>query len=109
MIEARSIGDIAALTALRDAWHGLWQRCRATPFQHPGFALAWWAAFHPGTLAATAFFRQATLVALAPLYRETGSGRLLILGMAIISICSRKTTPKRKRPSGAPCPPSGRR
>lgn len=77
------IGDFAALSALAPEWRRLTKRAGSTPFQHPAFGLGWWEAFHPGKIAAAAFYRDHRLVALAPFYREEDTGRLLIIGMGL--------------------------
>ena len=50
----------------------------ATVFQAPDWLIAWWRHFAPGQLTCIALWRGEELVAIAPLYREEGSRRLLV-------------------------------
>jgi CelD/BcsL family acetyltransferase involved in cellulose biosynthesis len=45
--------------------------------------MPWWRHFAPGQLTCIALWRGEELVAIAPLYREEGSGRLLPLGISL--------------------------
>ena len=74
------------LEALVPAWWDLWNRSpAATPFQSPAWLIPWWRAFAPGRLMVAAVWSKDNLVALAPLYLETGplGRRLLPLGISI--------------------------
>ncbi|HEY8564637.1 MAG TPA: GNAT family N-acetyltransferase [Beijerinckiaceae bacterium] len=74
------------LRALAPAWRELLARCPAgTPFQSPDWLIPWFETFAPGDLATVAVSRDGGLVALAPLYRETGplGRRLLPLGISL--------------------------
>jgi CelD/BcsL family acetyltransferase involved in cellulose biosynthesis len=78
--------DPTALHALAGEWAGLWARSpQATPFQHPGWLLAWWEAF--GTaLPVVAWSRNASgLTGLLPLYvlEDAGGSRLLPVGAGL--------------------------
>ena len=73
-----------ALDALEAEWWDLWDACPgATPFRSPAWLLPWWRVFAPGPLRTVAVRRQGRLVALAPLYLERASRRLLPLGIGI--------------------------
>jgi CelD/BcsL family acetyltransferase involved in cellulose biosynthesis len=79
-------GDEESLLALAPAWRALWRRSRAaTPFQAPGWLIAWWLSFAPGRLLAVSAWRDGRLVGLAPLYLESGAwgDRLLPIGMSV--------------------------
>lgn len=85
-LTTRMATDEAGLAALADPWRALWRACpAATPFQSPDWLIPWWAAFHPGQLRTAAVFDGEALVALAPLYLETGplGRRLLPVGIGI--------------------------
>ena len=76
--------EASALYALEAAWWDLFARCpAATPFRAPAWLLPWWDTFGPGPLRAVAVRREGELVALAPLYLETASRRLLPLGIGL--------------------------
>ena len=78
------IDDGVALEALEDEWWALWDACpAATPFRSPAWLLPWWRVFAPGPLRTIAVRREGRLVALAPLYLEKASRRLLPLGIGI--------------------------
>ncbi len=80
------IEDEGALAALEAEWWELWRRCpSATPFGSPAWAIPWWQAFRPGTLAVATVRRDGRLVAMAPMYREDGQHgcRLLPIGIGI--------------------------
>lgn len=85
-IEAELIRSDDALLRLLPEWWGLWQRAeRATPFQSPGWLVPWWKSFHPGDVFSVALRRHGELIALAPLYLETGrhGRRLLPIGISV--------------------------
>lgn len=85
-IQPEIIRSADRLHCLLPEWWGLWRRAeRATPFQSPGWLLAWWTSFHPGDLFAVALRRHGELIAFAPLYRETGAlgRRLLPIGISV--------------------------
>lgn len=89
-LQAEIIRDEAALAALKPAWGALWRRCpAATPFGSAAWLRPWWAVFHPGALATVAVWDGQALVALAPLYREDGTGgaRLLPVGISLSDHC----------------------
>ncbi|MFL5238420.1 MAG: GNAT family N-acetyltransferase [Rhizomicrobium sp.] len=80
------IRNAEQLAALVPQWRGLWQRSEiATPFQSPDWLLPWWNVFAPGYLRCVAVRTGNRLVALAPLYHETGiyGSRLLPLGVSL--------------------------
>lgn len=82
---AEVIEDPARLAALEPDWWVLWRSCGATPFSSPAWLLPWWDAFAPGRLVAVAVRSGPRLVALAPIYLETGprGRRLLPLGIGV--------------------------
>ena len=83
-LQTSMIGDGAALDALEAEWWDLWDACpAATPFRSPAWLLPWWDSFAPGPLRTVAVRREGRLVALAPLYLEPASRRLLPLGIGI--------------------------
>ncbi|WP_237476914.1 GNAT family N-acetyltransferase [Lichenibacterium dinghuense] len=72
------------LWAVEAAWWDLFARCpAATPFRSPAWLLPWWRTFAPGPLSAVAAWHGDALVALAPLYLEEASRRLLPLGIGL--------------------------
>jgi len=80
------IRKVEQLAALVPEWRELWRRSEiATPFQSPDWLLPWWDVFAPGELRCIAVRRAGSMVALAPLYRETGmhGSRLLPLGISL--------------------------
>ena len=78
------VADPAALSALEAEWWDLFARCpAATPFRSPAWLLPWWRVFAPGPLRTVAVRRGGDLVALAPLYLEEASRRLLPLGIGL--------------------------
>src|SRR5215208_3043415 len=80
------IDDLPGLVALAPEWRELWRRLpAATPFQSPGWLIAWYACFRPGPLRCVAVIFQRRLVGLAPFYAEDGPGgrRLLPLGISV--------------------------
>jgi CelD/BcsL family acetyltransferase involved in cellulose biosynthesis len=80
------IDDAAALRDLVPAWWRLFERCSdATPFQSPAWLGRWWEAFSPGSLAAPGVWSGDELIALAPLWRQSGpeGDRLLPLGIGV--------------------------
>jgi CelD/BcsL family acetyltransferase involved in cellulose biosynthesis len=78
------IRDLDALDGIRDAWWDLWHRdARATPFQSPAWLIPWHHAFAPGPLHVVALWRDERLAALAPLYIEAESQRLLPIGISL--------------------------
>ena len=79
-----TITESERLFALEGAWWDLFGRCpAATPFRSPAWLLPWWRAFAPGPLRTVAVWRGDALVALAPLYLEEASRRLLPLGIGL--------------------------
>src|SRR3954449_12265445 len=83
-LTTETVDTVEGLTRLLPQWWALWDRCpMATPFQSPAWLLPWWRAFAPGTLQVVAVRRADRLVALAPLYREHRSGRILPLGIGV--------------------------
>jgi len=83
-LRAELVTEAAALAALEAEWWDLWERCpAATPFSSPAWLLPWWEAFAPGPLRTVAVWRGEVLAALAPLYLEEASRRLLPLGIGI--------------------------
>ena len=84
LLRIEVIGDAEPLFALEAAWWDLFARCpTATPFRSPAWLLPWWQTFAPGPLRTVAVWQGDTLVALAPLYLEEASGRLLPLGIGL--------------------------
>jgi CelD/BcsL family acetyltransferase involved in cellulose biosynthesis len=80
------IRKVEQLAALVPEWRELWRRSEiATLFQSPDWLLPWWDVFGPGELRCVAVHCGGYLVALAPLYRETGphGSRLLPLGISL--------------------------
>lgn len=78
------VADAGRLFSLEAAWWDLFERCAgATPFRSPAWLLPWWRTFAPGPLCTVAAWRGPNLVALAPLYREEASRRLLPLGIGL--------------------------
>jgi CelD/BcsL family acetyltransferase involved in cellulose biosynthesis len=89
-LSTQLIRDPAALAALVPEWWGLWRlAAEATPFQSPAWLTPWWDIFAPGQLCTVAVRNGRTLVALAPLYLESGplGLRLLPLGIGISDYC----------------------
>ncbi len=83
-LRAELVADARALAGLEAEWWALWERCpAATPFRSPAWLLPWWEVFAPGPLRSVAVRRGGTLVALAPLYLEEASRRLLPLGIGL--------------------------
>lgn len=77
MIDKVVVRDVSELLAIESAWWLLWERCsRRTPFQSPGWLLAWYRAFRPGEPLAFAFWSGARLVGIAPFYAERGEDGL---------------------------------
>lgn len=70
------------MSALREEWQALWERCPwATPFQSPAWLIPWWRTFHPGRLRILEHRECGRLAGLAPLYEdEAGVVRLLGAG-----------------------------
>lgn len=76
--------DGAALAAIGPAWRALYERCPdASPFQSPDWLLPWWSVFAPGEPRVAAVSAADRLVALAPVYLEEASGRLLPIGISL--------------------------
>ena len=101
-LRAELVADAAALAALEAQWWGLWERCpSATPFRSPAWLLPWWSVFAPGPLRTVAVWRGAALVALAPLYLEEASRRLLPLGIGISDDLDALAEPGREAEAGA--------
>ncbi|MDX7952033.1 GNAT family N-acetyltransferase [Lichenihabitans sp. Uapishka_5] len=74
------------LVRLEPAWAALFGRVpAAAPFASPAWLIPWWRIFAPGRLATLAVWEGDALVALAPLYVETGPAlrRLLPLGIGL--------------------------
>ena len=83
-LRIETVTDAGRLLALEAAWWDLFDRCpSATPFRSPAWLLPWWRVFAPGPLRTVAAWRGDTLVALAPLYLEETSRRLLPLGIGL--------------------------
>lgn len=83
-LRAEVVAEAGALAALEAEWWDLFGRCpAATPFRSPAWLLPWWRAFAAGPLRTVAVRRGAELVALAPLYLEEASRRLLPLGIGL--------------------------
>ncbi len=83
-LRIESVADAGRLFALEAAWWDLFARCPdATPFRSPAWLVPWWRAFAPGPLRSVAAWRGDVLVALAPLYLEEASRRLLPLGIGL--------------------------
>jgi CelD/BcsL family acetyltransferase involved in cellulose biosynthesis len=86
MTATQIIRDPAQLEAIATEWWALWRRCPAsTPFQCPGWLLAWWRAFSPGELFTVTCTANGRLRGIAPLYLESGpqGRRLLPLGISV--------------------------
>jgi CelD/BcsL family acetyltransferase involved in cellulose biosynthesis len=82
----REVRTTEELEALAPAWWALWRRApQATPFQAPAWLIPWWRSFQPGELQTIAVEADGRLVALAPLYLETGplGRRLLPVGISL--------------------------
>jgi len=76
--------DVQDLKDISAAWLDLWRRDPvATPFQSPAWLIAWRRAFSPGRLHTVALWRGERLAALAPLYVEEETGRLLPVGISL--------------------------
>ncbi len=83
-LRIETVTDAERLFALEAAWWDLFDRCpSATPFRSPAWLLPWWRVFAPGPLRTVAAWRGDALVALAPLYLEQASRRLLPLGIGL--------------------------
>ena len=83
-LRAEILMAASGLHALDAEWWDLFARCpAATPFRTPAWLLPWWDTFGPGPLRAVAVRRNGELVALAPLYLEVASRRLLPLGIGL--------------------------
>lgn len=86
MIEIAQITDEQGLAELVPDWEELWQRDpTATPFQSPGWLLAWWRVFgSPDPVVLTAR-ESGKLIGLLPLYllREGGRRKLLPIGIGL--------------------------
>ena len=76
--------DLEQLEQIAGAWWDLWRRDEtATPFQSPAWLIPWRRVFAPGPLHVAALWREERLAALAPLYLEEETGRLLPLGISL--------------------------
>jgi len=83
-MQARLIRRANELDELAPAWWALWRKCpNSTPFQSPGWLLPWWQTFAPGELLSVAVISEDRLLALAALYIEAATARLLPLGTGI--------------------------
>ena len=83
-MQARLIRRANELDGLAPAWWALWRKCpNSTPFQSPGWLLPWWQTFAPGELLSVAVISEDRLLALAALYIEAATARLLPLGTGI--------------------------
>ena len=83
-LRAEVVTEPSGLRALEADWWDLFERCpAATPFRTPAWLLPWWDVFGPGPLRAVALRRGARLEALAPLYLEVETRRLLPLGIGL--------------------------
>ncbi len=83
-LRIESVADAGRLFALEAAWWDLFARCPdATPFRSPAWLVPWWRTFAPGPLRSVVAWRGDALVALAPLYLEEASRRLLPLGIGL--------------------------
>ena len=101
-LQASLIGEGAGLAALEAEWWALWDACpAATPFRSPAWLLPWWQVFAPGPLRTVAVRREGRLVALAPLYLEQASRRLLPLGIGISDDLDMLAIPGCEQQSGA--------
>jgi CelD/BcsL family acetyltransferase involved in cellulose biosynthesis len=86
IVSTRIVRDENELAALEPGWWDLWRKTpEATPFQTPGWLLAWWRHFAPGQLFTLAAERDGRLVGLAPLYLENGTlgRRILPIGISL--------------------------
>lgn len=86
VLDIETIADPEALAVLAPDWWDLWERLpTATPFQSPAWLIPWWNSFAPGRLMTVAVRHEERLVALAPLYLETGplGPRLLPVGISV--------------------------
>jgi len=86
VLDIQTISDAGELAALAPQWWELWEHApAATPFQSPAWLIPWWQAFAPGRLMTVAVWDDNKLVALAPLYLETGplGHRLLPIGISL--------------------------
>src|SRR3569623_1597270 len=85
-LQGEVIESVDGLIAIESEWWTLWREApAATPFQSPAWLIPWWQAFAPGELLTVALRARGRLVALAPLYLESGAlgRRLLPLGIGI--------------------------
>jgi CelD/BcsL family acetyltransferase involved in cellulose biosynthesis len=83
-MQARLIRRADKLEQIAPAWWALWRKCpNSTPFQSPGWLLPWWQIFAPGKLLSIAVIGDDRLLALATLYIEADTTRLLPLGAGI--------------------------
>jgi CelD/BcsL family acetyltransferase involved in cellulose biosynthesis len=102
-LATQTIRDAGALAALLPEWWTLWRRApQATPFQSPAWLMPWWDVFAPGQLCSIAIREDQRLVALAPLYLETGplGLRLLPLGIGISDYCDLLIDPEYETQAG---------
>ena len=101
-LETSLIEGGVALEALEAEWWALWDACpAATPFRSPAWLLPWWRVFAPGPLRTVGVRRDGQLVALAPLYLEQSSRRLLPLGIGISDDLDMLALPGCERQAGA--------
>lgn len=65
--------DGAALAGIEPEWVELWQRCGATPFQHPAWLLPWVCRYAPRRAGAAALRTEGRLQGLAPVFAWEGA------------------------------------
>lgn len=83
-IVAKTLTTLEQMEETRSAWRALWRRAgAATIFQCPDWLIPWWRHFAPGQLTLIALWSGEELAAIAPLYYEEGSRRLLPLGISL--------------------------
>src|SRR5689334_817449 len=84
-LTVEELSDLPALDALAPEWWTLWRGATsATPFQSPGWLLAWWRAFSPGEVVTLAVRDRESraLAGLAPLYVSGRTVRLIGVGVS---------------------------
>jgi CelD/BcsL family acetyltransferase involved in cellulose biosynthesis len=103
-LETEIIRDPATLAALVPDWWSLWRRVpQTTPFQSPAWLMPWWDVFATGQLASVAVRDGQSLVALAPLYLESGplGLRILPLGVGLSDYCDLIIDPEHEEAADA--------